>query len=119
MPDVIRRDVEVHLVVKAVEAQTELQRTLRVSEMHGPLGTVLTESSAIISAVTPESSKAASLMRLKAWMRRTNAQTIDCGLYVDVSTLVDRYFQSLPPFAATGDKKNEFPDAVALLALRA
>jgi hypothetical protein len=33
--------------------------------------------------------------------------------------LIDRYFTPAPPFSASGKKKNEFPDAIALLSLEA
>jgi PIN domain len=36
---------------------------------------------------------------------------------VSLKELVRRYFGAIPPFSAAGKKKNEFPDAIALLSL--
>jgi PIN domain len=34
-----------------------------------------------------------------------------------ISDLIQKYFQAKPPFSETGKKKNEFPDAIALMSL--
>lgn len=42
---------------------------------------------------------------------------MECGLHVSVSSLLNQYFSNSPPFAETGKKKNEFPDAIVLMAV--
>lgn len=42
---------------------------------------------------------------------------LDCGNYVSVSDLLAGYFSNNPPFVETGKKKNEFPDAIVLMAV--
>ena len=39
--------------------------------------------------------------------------------YLDVDTLIKKNFDHKPPFSESGQKKNEFPDAIALLSLEA
>jgi hypothetical protein len=45
------------------------------------------------------------------------AEKIKSGEYADLSELVDMYFNTEAPFETGKDKKNEFPDAIALLAI--
>jgi len=52
-------------------------------------------------------------------MANTGAIKIETGDYVSVREILDRYFSAAPPFAETGKKKSEFPDAIALLAIDA
>lgn len=56
---------------------------------------------------------------LDAFVRRVDAQTVSVDLGVSIRELHDRYFSARPPFSARSDKKNEFPDAMALLSLEA
>lgn len=44
-------------------------------------------------------------------------QIINSGKFTDVSSLIDMYFHNKAPFAENGNKKYEFPDAIALLSL--
>ncbi|MGF6766258.1 hypothetical protein P3T24_006604 [Paraburkholderia sp. GAS33] len=118
MPDVTRRELENHLIGKAEEAQTGLKRALRLSQRAGLINGIEAQCDAIAAQATTEAAQSASRARLATWIQRTGARVIDCGRHVDVTTLMDHYFEARAPFAATGDKKNEFPDAVTLLALK-
>lgn len=55
--------------------------------------------------------------RLKDFYDKTGASIIECDGRVDVSNLVSMYFEYIAPFETGADKKNEFPDALALLSL--
>lgn len=119
MPDVIRREVEKHLTEKVSTAQTGLLRALRMSRYAGLVDGLEAECGTIESDVSGTSAETASHSQLDAWMQRTGAEIIKCGSFVDVATLMDQFFDAKAPFAPTGDKKSEFPDAVVLLALDA
>lgn len=54
--------------------------------------------------------------KLNQFYKRINGRVIPSSK-ADVSTLMKMYFDSQPPFDTAKDKKHEFPDAVALLAL--
>lgn len=54
--------------------------------------------------------------KLNQLYKRINGRVIPSSK-ADVSTLMKMYFDSQPPFDTAKDKKHEFPDAVALLAL--
>lgn len=49
----------------------------------------------------------------------TSAEIIKAEENIRISELIKRYFTNTPPFADSGKKKNEFPDAIALLSLEA
>lgn len=52
--------------------------------------------------------------RLEEFYDKTGAIIIQCGGAIEVSTLVNMYFSFVPPFEKATEKKNEFPDALAL-----
>lgn len=54
---------------------------------------------------------------VKDFLIRCGAQVIEAQKELDVSELLKCYFETLPPFEKSGDKKAEFPDAIALLSL--
>ncbi len=57
--------------------------------------------------------------RFNRFVEVTSLEIIEAQDYLIVSDLIQKYFQSEPPFAETGKKKNEFPDAIALISLEA
>lgn len=56
--------------------------------------------------------------RLETFINEIGAQLVHVD-DVRMRDLFQMYFNAVPPFAATGKKKSEFPDAVALLSLEA
>ena len=56
---------------------------------------------------------------LDAFVDRVEGHTVAVDHGVSVRELHDRYFSARPPFSTKADKKNEFPDAIALLSLEA
>lgn len=57
--------------------------------------------------------------RFNHFVDATSLEVIEAQNYLIVSELIQKYFQSKPPFSETGKKKNEFPDAIALISLEA
>lgn len=116
IPDVVTREVTAHLTREAEKARTVLQRGIRLaaSERLMPNG-----EQAQLEAIAAQAGDAGevSKARLDAWLQRTAAHVLDTAARVELRTVMDRYFTAQPPFATTGEKKHEFPDAVALLAL--
>jgi hypothetical protein len=55
--------------------------------------------------------------RLARFLDATGAETVRASLCA-VEDLVKLYFAAAPPFEPSGDKKSEFPDAIALLSLQ-
>lgn len=55
--------------------------------------------------------------RVNDFLTRCGAQVIEAEKSLNVSQLLKCYFEALPPFEKSGNKKAEFPDAIALLSL--
>lgn len=55
--------------------------------------------------------------RLDQYYEFIGAEKIDSSKYADLSLLMEMYFSTEAPFETGKDKKSEFPDAIALLAL--
>ena len=55
--------------------------------------------------------------RVKDFVTRCGAHIVEAKKALDVSDLLNHYFETLPPFETSGDKKAEFPDAITLLSL--
>ncbi|MEH2035322.1 PIN domain-containing protein [Nostoc sp.] len=55
--------------------------------------------------------------RLENFIETTSVEIIQVQDNVEVSELLNKYFKNKSPFAGTGKKKNEFPDAMALMSL--
>ena len=55
--------------------------------------------------------------RIEKFIESTGALVLETGDYVSVSDLLKKYFANEPPFAESGKKKHEFPDAIVLMAV--
>ena len=106
---VVLREILKHLQVKAEEAHRGLQGAFKKAQ-DSQLPLELPDLRSI-------DAKAAARSRLEAFVKATAAEIIDYDK-VALPEVMDRYFKPAPPFA-TGKKKSEFPDAVALLSLEA
>ncbi|KVK72163.1 hypothetical protein WS90_35325 [Burkholderia cepacia] len=116
IPDVVTREVTAHLVREAAKARTGLQKAIELAASERLMSS---DAQAQLEAIAAQAGEPGdvSKARLDAWLERTRAHVLDTAARVDLRTVMDRYFAAQPPFATTGDKKHEFPDAVALLAL--
>lgn len=120
LPDVIAAEVEAHLRQAATEAQGKLKRAMRLME-HAQLLTMVddaTPATKLLEQVAePAAATEVAARRLAGWIERTGAVVLHAGEHVTLDEVMRRYFDATPPFAASGPKKHEFPDAVALLTL--
>ncbi len=66
-----------------------------------------------------ESPKSVASKLVKDFVTRCGAEIIDAKTSVDLSIILSRYFNAQAPFEMAGEKKSEFPDAIALLSLEA
>jgi len=55
--------------------------------------------------------------RFDEFIENTSLEVIKAQDYLSVEDLIQKYFRAKPPFSETGKKKNEFPDAIALMSL--
>ena len=114
--DVVLREVESHIKKAASESQAAMKAALKLvgKSWQIPKETRTETFDTYFGASSPE---AIAQKRVNDFVEKTGAEIVKAGETVDVHELVDRYFTPQPPFAERKEKKNEFPDALALLSL--
>ncbi len=116
MPDVIRNEVRAHLEQKIKAARSALEKSLNDAGDHLFFdGSALNDAKKIL--IDSKEIEGLADSRLENFIAHTGALTLECGDYLLVSSLLKQYFSNSPPFAETGKKKNEFPDAIVLMAV--
>ncbi len=55
--------------------------------------------------------------RFSQFAEVTSLKIVEAQDYVMIGNLIQKYFQAKQPFSETRKKKNEFPDAIALMSL--
>lgn len=114
MSDVVQHEVLAHMVTEAVKAKSKLKGALEDVRDHWPTAAGAPTPSHILGTETAE---VVTAVRLDAFLSRCGGEVINASGRVDIADLMKRYFQPSLPFESSGDKKHEFPDAVALIAL--
>lgn len=114
MSDVVQHEVLAHMVTEAVKAKSKLKGALEDVRDHWPMAAGAPTPSDILGTETAEVVTAG---RLDAFLGRCGGEVINASGRVDIADVMKRYFQPSVPFERSGDKKHEFPDAVALIAL--
>lgn len=114
MSDVVQHEVLAHMVTEAVKAKSKLKGALEDVRDHWPTAAGAPTPSDILGTETAEVVTAG---RLDAFLWRCGGEVINASGRVDIADVMKRYFQPSVPFERSGDKKHEFPDAVALIAL--
>jgi len=118
LPDVIKGEVKSHLENKVKSARASLEKALNDAGDHLFFeGSELNDAKSIL--IDSNEIEGISESRVDKFIANSGALVLECGNYVSVSDLLQQYFQNEPPFAETGKKKNEFPDAIVLLATEA
>lgn len=118
LSDVVEREVIRHIAAQILEVKQEAEKAL------AKLAKTLTQETAVIddfrsSVLNATDPHSLAQERFQNFRNDTGLQIVCSDEYVTVDRLMHSYFNSDPPFAATGSKKHEFPDAVTLLAIEA
>lgn len=115
LSEIVGREIIKHMNRSASELRDQLKTALQKSTKLGLIPQDQSEVAEALKAglVAPEE---AVKQRFEKFVDATGA-TIVPAEYADMKELVAHYFRPLPPFEGAGKKKNEFPDAIALLSL--
>jgi hypothetical protein len=116
--DVVKSEVIDHLASKTEEAQRNLERGLRTATEFWPIDPSLVTNfrSQIIGNLNP---RQVASQRFFDFEKNTAIEIVQPDEHTSVELIMQAYFQRKPPFATSGKKKNEFPDAVALFSIEA
>ncbi|WP_336966798.1 PIN domain-containing protein [Sphingobium aquiterrae] len=117
LSEIVVREVRKHLNLQVKKVRdTLVSLAARAEEVQLTEGDAAAELKAKVEALGDPRDVAGA--RLKKYFEDTGATTIPVKL-ASIDALVRGYFSASPPFDATGAKKSEFPDAIALLAIEA
>lgn len=115
IPDVIKNEVLQHLNQKILGTRRSLEKAIRDASDHWFYeGSSLNSAKEIL--LKDENVENLSKERFLAFENSCDAWILESEKFVSVGQLLSSYFSSKPPFSEKGRKKNEFPDAIALLA---
>ena len=117
LSDVVYREVMNHLNKKEKEVRDKIKASLTdVSDYFGCKELALEEVISLLN-IDYDGNDKGSNARLNKFKNQCGIEIIKSKENIDVSFLLDLYFTNSAPFKEVGSKKNEFPDAIALLAL--
>ncbi|MCC0090826.1 PIN domain-containing protein [Aeromonas veronii] len=118
LPDVVKNEVQRHLESKISALRAALEKALNEAGDHLFFdGSELNDAKKML--VDSKEVNGLAESRMNKFIDSTGALVLETGSYVSVSDLLSKYFSNEPPFAETGKKKNEFPDAIVLMAVEA
>ena len=116
LPDVIKNEVRSHLEKRIKVSRSALEKAINDAGDHLFFdGSALNEAKKLL--IDSDEIEKLAQSRLDNFISDTGALEIECNDYVSIGEVLGRYFSNQPPFSETGKKKNEFPDAIVLLAV--
>jgi len=117
LSDTVSREVQAHMLADAKQQVLKVRAALREFEKIRRVGDAAIGRAT--AALQLDTDIAADVARAWHQFETSCVPTIlEASTYLDGQSLVDLYFAGQPPFGA-GRKKDEFPDAIALLELAA
>lgn len=115
--DIVHSELESHLKQKAVDAKSKIAAALKAANPHLSIDEAsLAKAHELLSN---QGEVEISQKRLREFLLTCGAEVVNAADYIGISDVTNLYFAGKPPFEASGDKKSEFPDAIALLTLEA
>jgi hypothetical protein len=116
LSEIVKEETLSHLMEKARDAQKEIEKSLKQAREHWRVEDQDIEK---IKEVVFGGHEAQEVVfeRFNQFAKVTSLEIVEAQNHVMVGDLVQKYFKARPPFSETGKKKNEFPDAIALMSL--
>ncbi|OYQ40915.1 hypothetical protein CHU94_07250 [Rhodoferax sp. TH121] len=116
MPDVICGEVKTHLEQKIRASRSALEKSINEAGDHLFFdGNTLNDAKAML--LDSKEIEGLADSRLEDFLEKTGALKLECADHLNISSLLDQYFSNKAPFSESGKKKNEFPDAITLMAV--
>lgn len=110
-------EVKRHLAKNATDATKALRTALTHTAKHRALSAAHQDELIALSNLASADDDARARKRFDDWAQRVGANVIHEDDFASIGEIMRRYEAGEPPFAETGEKKQEFPDAVALSTL--
>lgn len=114
--DIVHNEAINHIGQEISKTRSSIEQALRSANKQLKIKSEVIENARALLSVDGSEAEIAEA-RLEKYYEFIGAEKIDSGIYADLSRLMEMYFATEAPFESGKDKKNEFPDAIALLAL--
>ena len=114
--DIVHNEAIKHISQEVSKTRSSIAQALRSANKQLKIKSESIESARELLSIEGEDHEVADA-RLKKYYEYIGANLIDSSEYVDLALLMEMYFATEAPFETGKDKKNEFPDAIALLSL--
>lgn len=115
--EITLREIHRHIAKHSDEAKDKLIIALRSVGKYWTLSSDK-QGLAAKELLGGDTAKAMASKRLKDFTNRCDAHVIEAIAKLDVTELLNLYFNVQAPFESSAEKKSEFPDAIALLSLQ-
>jgi PIN domain len=116
--EVVKEETVSHLIEKTKNAQKDFEKSLKQVKDYWQVEEKAIEHIKKVVFGGYEAEEVAK-KQFNKFVEDTSLEILEAQNYVMIGDLIKKYFEVEPPFAATGKKKNEFPDAIALMSLEA
>ena len=114
--DIVHNEAIKHIGQEVSKTRSAINQTLRSANKQLKIKSESIDKARELLSIDGEDHEVAD-GRLKKYYENIGANVIDSSEYVNLALLMEMYFETDAPFETGKDKKNEFPDAIALLSL--
>ena len=116
LSEVIINEINAHLIEKIDDAKKHVNKAIKSSDGYLTVNDQTLKKIEQYLIGNNEKTENLSKEKIKRLLDNTGAIVVPFN-NVTLQEIVENYFNHVPPFAANGKKKNEFPDAIALKSL--
>lgn len=114
--DIVHNEAINHIGQEISKTRSSIEQALRSANKQLKIKSEVIENARALLSLDGSEAEIAEA-RLEKYYEFIGGEKIDSGRHTDLSRLMEMYFAIEAPFEIGKDKKNEFPDAIALLAL--
>lgn len=116
IPDIILNEIKKHLEEDNFKRHQAISKTIKEFRKYFDIDeNINTVFNTIERDISPQNE---TNKKINDFIKRTNIEILKSEELLDIKKLIELYFDSTPPFSENIKKKNEFPDAIALLSLQ-
>lgn len=116
--DIVHHELKSHLSRKIKEAREKVTHALRASLAQQLCDQTQNDDARSLLMGKGDDAQVAE-NRLSEFYANTGTEIVAAEKYAGVGRLIQMYFEAQSPFDSAGEKRHEFPDALALLTLEA
>lgn len=114
--DIVHNEAIKHIGQEISKTRSSIEQVLRSANKQLKIKSDVIDNARALLSIDGSEAEIAEA-RLEKYYEYIGAEKIASEEYADIYKLMEMYFSTEAPFETGKDKKNEFPDAIALLAL--